>query len=279
MGLWKRITSIALAIWLAGVAVPQRSVEAAVNSNFDSFASGTPVESLAIPGATFDGGGHWCVTSNLFTTMTGNILIEDFCNGGASSELAAQPLTITFSTDQSAYNFRFATSDSSQPDLQVLGYLDGGLVINTTFTGTIAASGFPEGAAAGSGTNFDTLMISSGFELAAIDNLSTIDAATTPPPGGSTTSVEPPLYVPNLGLVRIDVKNTQPVFQSPGGPPILRGSSLLLLPHDFDGNGFDTYTVTKIVQFNGENWVGIFLGSGNWGYVPLANVVPITVLP
>lgn len=81
--------------------------------------------------------------------------------------------------------------------------------------------------------------------------------------------------VPHLGVVMIDSGHAQAAFQEPGGDAI----SGVVLPADFDGNGFDTYVVADIVYLGGEYWLGLFLGSANWGYVPLDNVTVLTDLP
>lgn len=84
--------------------------------------------------------------------------------------------------------------------------------------------------------------------------------------------------VPNLGLVQIDTGNVQPVYDAPGGNAILVGGAALLLPHDADGSGYDTYNVTGIFEVDEETWIGIFLGGMNFGYVRLADVTPLNCI-
>lgn len=116
----------------------------------------------------------------------------------------------------------------------------------------------------------------------------------TPNPGGTSFSYvitcipvpEPVitaagLGVPNLGLIRISTAQSQPVYQRPGGrQPIRDGAGReIRLPNDADGNGYDTYTVAEVRIVSGQVWLGIFLGSASYGYVPLSRVTPITRLP
>lgn len=79
-----------------------------------------------------------------------------------------------------------------------------------------------------------------------------------------------------FGLVQISVSQAQPVYESPSGNVIRNADfSEMWLPHDFDGNGYDTYVVTDVIDVDGVPWVGIFLGSQSFGYVPLSGVTPI----
>ncbi len=72
----------------------------------------------------------------------------------------------------------------------------------------------------------------------------------------------------------------QPAYASPGGDTARdNAGNDIVVPADADGNGFDTYVVTGVKVVDGRTWVSIFLGSGNWGWVPLDRVTPITVLP
>lgn len=91
--------------------------------------------------------------------------------------------------------------------------------------------------------------------------------------------VVPGIPVPNLGLVKIDTGQAQPVYESPNGGVIRISGAEVWLPHDADGNGFDTYIVTEIHLVDGEIWLGLFIGGVRWGYVPLAHVTQLTPLP
>lgn len=80
----------------------------------------------------------------------------------------------------------------------------------------------------------------------------------------------------NLGLISISSSQAQMVYQSAGGDPIMNGSTELFLPADADGNGFDTYVVTGVsTSADGRTWLSIWLGSTNFGYVPLDSVTVI----
>ena len=83
----------------------------------------------------------------------------------------------------------------------------------------------------------------------------------------------PSYSIPNLGLVQINA--SAPI--QPYGIPGLEMQNFVL-PADSDGNGFDTYTVTDVEFYNGEYWLGLYLGSGDWVYVPYSAVIPLTLI-
>ena len=93
-------------------------------------------------------------------------------------------------------------------------------------------------------------------------------------------TVSPPLTVLHLGLVKIDLGQTQPAYDTPAGS-IIRDSlgHEIYLPHDADHNGFDTYVVGDIVEVDGVYWLGLFLGNNNLGYVMLNGVTTLSALP
>lgn len=100
--------------------------------------------------------------------------------------------------------------------------------------------------------------------------------------GDYTCASAPPVVVagipvPYLGLVLLG--GSQPAYDAPGGNPIVIDGVTISLPADADGNGFDTYIVTDIDILNGEVWVGLFVGSLNWAWVPLDNAQVLTSLP
>lgn len=53
------------------------------------------------------------------------------------------------------------------------------------------------------------------------------------------------------------------------------GGQELWLPHDYDMNGFDTYVVTETMTVDGRIWVGMWLGTQSYGWVPLDMVTII----
>lgn len=83
------------------------------------------------------------------------------------------------------------------------------------------------------------------------------------------------LPVPNHGRVMIGAGQNQPAYSSPGGDIIVLDSGPLLLPADSDGSGADTYTVADYVLIGDDWWVGLFIGSSSWVWVPLENVTPM----
>ncbi len=81
---------------------------------------------------------------------------------------------------------------------------------------------------------------------------------------------------PNIGMVKISVEQAQPAYDSAGGSIIRHnGGHELWLPHDYDSNGFDTYVVTETMMVDGRLWVGMWLGSQTYGWVPIDMVTII----
>ena len=76
---------------------------------------------------------------------------------------------------------------------------------------------------------------------------------------------------PHLGLVQINAGAPVQTYGMPGGE-----LQSFLLPADADGNGFDTYVVTEIDTIDGEYWLGLFIGSKDWLWVPYNSVIPLT---
>ena len=81
----------------------------------------------------------------------------------------------------------------------------------------------------------------------------------------------PSYGVPNLGLVQINGWQATHAYDSPGGEQLP-----FALPADADGNGFDTYVVTDVELYNGEYWLGLFIGGPDWAYVPYSAVQPLS---
>ena len=81
----------------------------------------------------------------------------------------------------------------------------------------------------------------------------------------------PSYGVPNLGLVQINATAGLQPYGMPG-----MEMQNFVLPADFDGNGYDTYIVTDVELYNGDYWLGLFIGSGDWVYVPYSAVIPLT---
>lgn len=82
-----------------------------------------------------------------------------------------------------------------------------------------------------------------------------------------------PLNAPNNGMLLITVAQSQPIYDSAGGSMIrLPSGEALLLPHDYDGNGFDTHIITAKASVAGQIWYGIFIGNDVWVWLPNTNV-------
>jgi len=144
--------------------------------NFETNASGTPtpftntVNGLS---ATFGGSARVCDSQGFFQSLSGRILIQNFC--GSSSD--SGPLSISFSSPLTAISFDFAIAGPNGT-LSLSAFL-GGTPVGASNFGTNLPPGLfnGEGVANFSGT-FDSVQLSSDLFLA-VDN---VDASTTPVP-------------------------------------------------------------------------------------------------
>lgn len=83
------------------------------------------------------------------------------------------------------------------------------------------------------------------------------------------------LNVPNNGLVLINSWEQTAAYDGPAGSQVkLSNGALLILPQDYDGNGYDTYVVTETVTVDGQAWVSIFIGNESFVWVPWSAVHP-----
>lgn len=81
------------------------------------------------------------------------------------------------------------------------------------------------------------------------------------------------INVPNTGLVLIYAWESTAAYDGPGGSRVQLAPGVdLSLPHDADGNGYDTYTVTESATVDGETWVSLFIGNENFVWVPWSAV-------
>ncbi|MBZ0315038.1 MAG: hypothetical protein K8L91_01375 [Anaerolineae bacterium] len=112
----------------------------------------------------------------------------------------------------------------------------------------------------------------------------TLDCRTTTPPETpeppAETPVPPPApivlpdYVPAV-VMELAAVTPQIVYDGPAGQPIYRlDGSLLMLPHDADASGADTYLILDAEMVAGEVWVGVYLGGPQLGWLPLASLTP-----
>ena len=144
--------------------------------DFETTPSGTPtpftntVNGLS---ATFGGSARVCDSQGFFQSLSGQVLIQNFC--GSSSD--SGPLIISFSSPLTAISFDFAVAGSGGT-LSLSAFLGGTPIGGSDFGTTVPPGLFNgEGVANFSGT-FDSVQLSSDLFLA-IDN---VDASTTPVP-------------------------------------------------------------------------------------------------
>lgn len=128
--------------------------------------------------ATFGGSASVCASTglngNLFTTLTGNALMQGFCTPTTSG-----PLTIAF--DQSILQVSFAVALNGTDSLPVLVqfYNRGAKVAERTVVPVVPTGGVsPEGLLTYTGT-FDSIQITSNG-LVALDNLDVIPMPASP---------------------------------------------------------------------------------------------------
>ncbi len=76
--------------------------------------------------------------------------------------------------------------------------------------------------------------------------------------------------IANEGMIKINTHNPVPAYGCPDCEVARTSTGAdIILPHDWDGNGFDTYVVTACTEIDGTIWTSIFLGSANFGWVQL----------
>ncbi len=85
------------------------------------------------------------------------------------------------------------------------------------------------------------------------------------------------LNVPHVTDIQINAGANVPAYVEPGGEQVKLSSGVdLFLPHDYDGNGFDTYIVTATQEGeDGTIWYSIFLGSEEFVWVNGNLVTPL----
>lgn len=93
---------------------------------------------------------------------------------------------------------------------------------------------------------------------------------------GSFAPTSRVLRVPNNGEVTIYATAPVIVYENPGGNPVrVESGTELRLPFDYDGNGFDTYLLSKAYTYAGQLWIEMFIGGNHYVYI-LADDVSIT---
>ncbi len=82
-----------------------------------------------------------------------------------------------------------------------------------------------------------------------------------------------------IAQIKIDHYQAQPAYESPDGGVARTGDGTeIWLPHDWDGNFFDTYDVYATQTVDDRVWVQIFLGSETMVWVPLDQVTPLSYI-
>lgn len=78
------------------------------------------------------------------------------------------------------------------------------------------------------------------------------------------------LYYPNTGLIQINAGAPVMSYGAAGNYP-----TGIVLPSDYDGNGFDTYVIMSAQTVGDATWYGIFVGGETMLWVPAAQVTII----
>jgi hypothetical protein len=109
---------------------------------------------------------------------------------------------------------------------------------------------------------------------------STLPFVTPPPPPGTCDPCGPGDY-DRVGQIMITAAQSQPGLTTPnGGTAKATNGADIILPYDWDSNGFDTYDVMESQVVNGRQWLALFLGDASSPvWVPLDKVTPLTSLP
>ena len=109
---------------------------------------------------------------------------------------------------------------------------------------------------------------------------STLPYITPPPPPGGCDPCGAGDY-DRVGQIMITAAQSQPGLTTPnGGTAKATNGADIILPYDWDGNGFDTYDVMESQVVNGRQWLALFLGdAGSPVWVPLDKVTQLTSLP
>ena len=263
-----RIIPLGIIVVLVLLLVQPVPVEAAVNENFDSYPYATVVDTLSNSNVTYFSFGSWYTLDVVATFALGN-------GKRAYDDMRYIPLDITFPQDQDSLSFVYAQFVPGTVNLAL--YNNGVQVFAQSYASAYIGGTFAEGQASVSGILFDNAVIShpplTGNDLT-VDNLVTTNA---PVPGGGGVTV---LVVPHVSDIRIDSWAPVVVYGDPEGEPAkLSDGTVIVLPQDYDNNGFDTYIVTEVRTVNGRVWVSIFLGNTSFVWVPLDQVTPISPIP
>lgn len=161
------------------------SVSAATVFTFDSDPNGQStaftdtVGGLSVTFSSPNDPGGFSIGPSFFSTLTGQILADP-----GPANVNSIPLRLSFSSLLTDVSLLFATNSNGPVPITLMAYLGGtgGTLVGTsTVSGTIPNGfTFPEGSISFSGSVFDTIVLSSGAQDFAIDNVS---ATVVPEPG------------------------------------------------------------------------------------------------
>ena len=250
------------------------SFEACVPSNAPNACPDWGETSLVFGSPICDAG--WCGTGGgTAGPNTGTVWSWFGGAGGADVGTVSQAVTIPTGSATLTFYWWVGTSSAAGNDFNV--DVDGTSIFNVS--GAALASG-PQGA----GYVQESIDVSSyadggshtitftGTEGGSPINISLDDVSLihTPAP------VAPPvtsMNVPHVTDILIYSWEQVVAYDSPAGSPArLLNGTIIVLPQDFNGDGYDTYVVTDSTVVDGETWVSIFLGNESFVWVQLSQV-------
>ena len=176
----------------SAVAIPPVSSAASI-FNFDSDTASTITPFTDTNNglsASFGGQAAVCDVTGLFQSLTGQVLIQDYCVAGESGAIS-----ISFGpTNVSSISFNFATAGGADTD--TLTVFEGTTFVgSSTFSSTVPSGGFNgEGIASFTGLFNNIAFASNKNDVLAIDNV-TVTSAAAPEPASIA------LLTAGLGLV------------------------------------------------------------------------------
>lgn len=219
--------------------------------------------------------GNDYVISSLDTLLTGltpsntlnaSIYVDNAGAPGALvGDLGDVVVTEDFDVDGcGAYTFTPAgtvTLSESTRYMIVMSYVSGAGV------GAWCHQSFVPNVPTGIFTYVDTIVVGFGSQIEAVHFTLNGDVPVVP----ATV-----LNVPHVTDIRINSWEQVVAYGSPGGEPAkLANGQVIVLPHDFNNDGFDTYVVTDTATVDGVTWYSIFLGNESFTWVNGSQVTPI----
>jgi hypothetical protein len=86
--------------------------------------------------------------------------------------------------------------------------------------------------------------------------------------GLDSNKIEAYVSYDNLGQVIFNAQPNVMLYSAPGGTEI----SSFTFVADADGNGFDSYVVWQCKYYEGDLWLGLFVGADVPAWVPFASI-------